>query len=164
MFFWGGWVLSLEKNTIFVFFLSLLLFTGRCFPIHPQDVLLFLNFCRCPTFDFMELWGLNFCGFSDWAWITWESIGSMGGLYIYLDLVNAYGNLVGRYTLGCPPSQDSSGKWRFSSGSPTKNIIILVVTVTGHGDNLSSTSNWEMSWDICLSQKSFGNLSEFIFN
>ena len=33
------------------------------------------------------------------------------------------------YTLGCPPSQDSSGKWRFWLGSPTKNIIILVVTI-----------------------------------
>ena len=30
-----------------------------------------------------------------------------------------------------PPS--NSGKWRCSSGSPTKNVIILVVTVTGRG-------------------------------
>ncbi len=40
-----------------------------------------------------------------------------------------------RYQLGCPPSQDSSGKWRFRLGFPTKNVIILVVTVTGRGDN-----------------------------
>ena len=33
----------------------------------------------------------------------------------------------------------NSGKWRFSSGSPTKNITILVVTVTGPGDNPSQT-------------------------
>ncbi len=30
--------------------------------------------------------------------------------------------------LGCHPSKDSSGKWRFTSGSPTENRIILVVT------------------------------------
>ena len=35
------------------------------------------------------------------------------------------------YHLGCPPSQDSSHKWRFRLGFPTKNGIILVVTVTG---------------------------------
>ncbi len=39
------------------------------------------------------------------------------------------------HILGCPPSQDSSGKWRFSWGFPTKNWIFLVVTVTGKGDN-----------------------------
>ena len=32
-----------------------------------------------------------------------------------------------------PPS--NSGKWRFRLGSPTKNVTILVVTVTGQGDN-----------------------------
>ena len=30
-----------------------------------------------------------------------------------------------------PPSQDASGKWRFRLESPTRNVIILVVTVTG---------------------------------
>ncbi len=30
------------------------------------------------------------------------------------------------YKLGCPPSQDSSGKWRFRLGSPTKNTTMLV--------------------------------------
>ena len=39
------------------------------------------------------------------------------------------------YSLGCPLSQDSCGKWRFRLGSPAKNVIILVVTVTGRGDN-----------------------------
>ena len=39
-----------------------------------------------------------------------------------------------RQTLG----SSNSGKWRFSSGSPTKNITILV-TVTGPGDNPSQT-------------------------
>ena len=29
------------------------------------------------------------------------------------------------YNLGCPPSQ--RGKWSFSSGSPTKNVNILVI-------------------------------------
>ena len=37
--------------------------------------------------------------------------------------------------LDCPPSQDACGKWKFGMGSPTKNAIILVVTVTGRGDN-----------------------------
>ncbi len=41
------------------------------------------------------------------------------------------------YILGSPPSQDArdaSGKWRFRLGSPIlKNIVILVVTVTGQG-------------------------------
>ncbi len=41
------------------------------------------------------------------------------------------------YGLGCPPSQDASGKWRFSSGFPTKHETILVVTITGKGDNPS---------------------------
>ena len=27
------------------------------------------------------------------------------------------------FSLGCPPSQDASGKWRFRLGSPTKNMI-----------------------------------------
>ena len=31
------------------------------------------------------------------------------------------------------PSQDASGKWRFSSGFPIENVIILVVTATGRG-------------------------------
>ena len=39
------------------------------------------------------------------------------------------------YILGCPPSQDACGKWRFRLGSPIKNVIRLVVTVTGRGDN-----------------------------
>ena len=39
------------------------------------------------------------------------------------------------YILGCPPSQDACGKWRFRLGFPTKNVIILVVTLTGRGDN-----------------------------
>ena len=42
-------------------------------------------------------------------------------------------------TLGCPPSQDASGKWRFRLGSPTKNITIFVVTLTGQGDNPINT-------------------------
>ncbi len=32
-----------------------------------------------------------------------------------------------------PPTQDASHKGRFSSGFPTKNVIILVVTVTAWG-------------------------------
>ena len=35
--------------------------------------------------------------------------------------------------LDLPPTQDSSGKWRFRLGFPTKNVIILVVTVTVRG-------------------------------
>ena len=46
-------------------------------------------------------------------------------------------HLVVCYDLSCPPSQYASGKWRFRSGSPTKDIIMLAVTVTGHGDNPS---------------------------
>ena len=42
-------------------------------------------------------------------------------------------NMLTCYILGCPPSPDASGKWRFSSGFPTKNGIILVVTVTVRG-------------------------------
>ncbi len=35
-----------------------------------------------------------------------------------------------------PPSQDASGKWRFRLGFPDpKHEIILVVTITGKGDN-----------------------------
>ena len=38
--------------------------------------------------------------------------------------------------LDCPPSQDASGKWRFSLGSPTTNRLILVVTTQlDRGDN-----------------------------
>ena len=29
--------------------------------------------------------------------------------------------------LGCPPSHDACGKWRFFLGSPNKNVIILVI-------------------------------------
>ena len=45
----------------------------------------------------------------------------------------------GIFTLGCPPSQDAWGKWMFRLGSPTKNVIILVVIVTGRGDNPNLT-------------------------
>ena len=45
--------------------------------------------------------------------------------------------VTGGYNLDLPPTQDSSGKWRFSLGFPTKNVIILVVTVTGWGVDLS---------------------------
>ena len=40
-----------------------------------------------------------------------------------------------RDTLGLPPTQDASGKWRFTGipGFPIKNVIFLVVTVTGRG-------------------------------
>ena len=34
---------------------------------------------------------------------------------------NCSEKIVGKYTLGCPPSQDASGKWRFRLGFPTKN-------------------------------------------
>ena len=40
------------------------------------------------------------------------------------------------YCLDLPPTQDSSGKWRFRLGFPTKNVMILVVTVTGWGVDL----------------------------
>ncbi len=40
------------------------------------------------------------------------------------------------YRLDLPPTQDSSGKWRFRLGFPTKNVTILVVTVTGCGVDL----------------------------
>ncbi len=46
------------------------------------------------------------------------------------------------HTLGCPPSQDSSGKWRFSSGSPILKIFIILVVTSQHpgqGDNPSFT-------------------------
>ena len=41
------------------------------------------------------------------------------------------------HSLDLPPTQDASGKWRFCSGFPTKNVIILVVTVTGWGVDLT---------------------------
>ena len=40
------------------------------------------------------------------------------------------------YQLDLPPTQDASGKWRFRLGFPTKNVITLVVTVTGWGVDL----------------------------
>ncbi len=46
-----------------------------------------------------------------------------------------------RYDLDLPPTQDASGKWRFWLGFPTKNVIILVVTVTGWGVDLSYDPN-----------------------
>ncbi len=42
-----------------------------------------------------------------------------------------------------PPS--NCGKWRFRLGSPTKNVIILVVTVTGRGDNPKATLHSPLS-------------------
>ena len=45
-------------------------------------------------------------------------------------LPQALNGMVFAYILGCPPSKDASGKWRF-----TRNIIILVVTATEQGDN-----------------------------
>lgn len=38
------------------------------------------------------------------------------------------------------PLASNSGKWRFKFGSPTKNVMILLVTVTGKGDNPSCTT------------------------
>ena len=32
----------------------------------------------------------------------------------------------------CPPSQDDSGKWRFSSGFPIKNIFLILVVTSQH--------------------------------
>ena len=56
-----------------------------------------------------------------------------------LELLNTRITPIHMFNLGCPPSQDASGKWRFRLGSRTKNVmscnVILVVTVTGRGDN-----------------------------
>ena len=38
------------------------------------------------------------------------------------------------------PLASNSGKWRFKFGSPTKNVMILLVTITGKGDNPSCTT------------------------
>ena len=46
------------------------------------------------------------------------------------------------YKLDLPPTQDASGKWRFWLGFPTKNVIILVVTVTGWGVDLRYKNNF----------------------
>ena len=48
--------------------------------------------------------------------------------------------LVVNYTLDVAPSQDSSGKWRFRLGFPTKNVIIHVVTVNVRGPYPNYTS------------------------
>ncbi len=67
------------------------------------------------------------------SWSFPSEMGSFGSKKLFLQWYE-------RFTLGCPPSQDASGKWRFRLGSPTKNIIILVVTATGQGDNPRFTS------------------------
>ena len=45
------------------------------------------------------------------------------------------------YILGLPPTQDASHKWRFRLGFPIKNVIILVVTVTGWGVDLNDNKD-----------------------
>ena len=59
----------------------------------------------------------------------------ISGLGLHVGQCWGYDPISMKCVLGCPHSQDASGKWRFRLGSPTKNIIILVVTVTGQGDN-----------------------------
>ncbi len=49
--------------------------------------------------------------------------------------------------LDLPPTQDASHKWRFSLGFPTKNVIILVVTVTGWGVDLTDKNEDEEDED-----------------
>ncbi len=49
--------------------------------------------------------------------------------------------------IGVAPSQYASGKWKFSSGFPTKKVTILVVTVTGRVDN--------PIFDVCMLSVSY---------
>ena len=58
------------------------------------------------------------------------------------------------HPLDLPPTQDASGKYRFSLGSPTKNVTILVVTVTGWGGRSKSSI-------IILAQNTHGSSSDF---
>ena len=57
------------------------------------------------------------------------------------------------------PTQDSSGKWRFSLGFPTKNVIILVVTVSGWGVDLIYIP-WAPK---TMKNKGFGHLKTRLF-
>ena len=58
---------------------------------------------------------------------------------------------------GCPPTQDVCGKWRFRLGSPTQNVIILVVTVTGRGDNPNYGFQLFGIWNQGNQKKTFSN-------
>ena len=59
------------------------------------------------------------------------------GWWVYVTLSEGHNlnDLVGKYTLGCPPSQDASGKCRFSSGSPilkyNVNLVVFLESWAG---------------------------------
>ena len=66
-------------------------------------------------------------------------------------------------SFGLSPSQDASHKWRFILGFPPKNGIILVVTVTGRGDNpsyhqflneIQVRNKWNIPWIYPASRNS----------
>ncbi len=89
---------------------------------------------------FLYLWFLSVYRFGHQAsWNTHEcnapGEGNHRGIgaWTILRNINPWGFHAMGNSLGLPPTQDASGKWRFSSGSPIKNIIFLVVTVTGRG-------------------------------
>ena len=64
----------------------------------------------------------------------------------------------GWFGLSPPPS--NSGKWRFSSGSPTKNIIILVMTgILGRGTTQWMIFFFKFGWFI-----SFLQVTPFVSN
>ena len=139
IFFWVGYICSCLKNLSWEFFFCF--FFGNL-----ADGLFFLGiFVKRPScFEPIQI---------SHQWDVQKNIfvaeaNSMGGRQHFqvLDIwiwPYVYSNL------GCPPSQDASGKWRFRLGSPTKNVIVLVVTGILGGTTQCITwiiEQWKKPW------------------